>query len=140
MVFSPLLFSGRIFFLEFLLFLPELFGGISLMKPSEPCVVQENTCQGLLLVNWAQIHNQSLLAIVYRCLSPKLPMREKLQTWLPRIHLSSRGLRLSLSNQSCLPISLFTFSLTKKGSILTNLGGAIWTNQTKDLESSVLSP
>lgn len=45
---------------------------------------EEYTCpNGLLMVNWAQSHNQSLAAIVHRGLSPRLHFNEKLQMGLP---------------------------------------------------------
>lgn len=47
---------------------------------------KEYTCQkGLLVVNWDQIHNQNLAAIVYGCLLCTFHFREKPQTELPSL-------------------------------------------------------
>lgn len=50
---------------------------------------KDYTCQKrLLIVNWAQIHNQSLTAVVYRGTSRMLHSRKKPQMWLPSLLLS----------------------------------------------------
>ena len=64
---------------------------------------KENTCKkGLLVVNWTQIHNQNLAAIVYRGLSRTLHLREKSQS----------------SQASCTAFLLAELPLTRKVLVL----------------------
>lgn len=95
---------------------------------------KEYSCQkGLLVFNRAQIHNQSLAAIVYRGLSSILHIKENLQTELPSLlhcvppfspkHIKkflesilTNGLRPASSNRNCAAISSFAYLPTNQSS------------------------
>ena len=108
------------------------------------------------MVNWTQIHNQSVTAIVYRGLSHMLHFREEPQTGLssflhrvrafwanpceraPRMVFQPIGLRLSLSNGSCATIIFICIFTNQSEQLYSNESGQCFLDQShsEDLESS----